>query len=75
MICVTAQYPSFTEVEHNIEEALDELATYYRSNSLRVNTAKTQVTSFHLENTPRPKYLGGHPKQPPEEVIKFQMGL
>ena len=31
----TAQYPSFTELEHNIEEALDELTTYYRSNSLR----------------------------------------
>ena len=114
-LCVTAQYPSFTEVEHTIEEALDELTTYYRSNSLRANPDKTQVTSFHLknreakrtlevkwnntdlENTPHPKYLGvildrtlsykkrthntknndegGHPKQPPEEVIKLQMGL
>ena len=27
-ICVTAQYPSFTEEEHAIEESLDELATY-----------------------------------------------
>ena len=34
-LCVTAQYTSFTEVEHTIEEALDELTTYYRSNSLR----------------------------------------
>ena len=49
-LCVTAQYPSFTEVEHTIEEALDELTTYYRSNSLRANPDKTQVTSFHLKN-------------------------
>ena len=28
-LCVTAQYSSFTEVEHTIEEALDELTTYY----------------------------------------------
>ena len=49
-ICVTAQYPSFTKVEHTIEEALDKLTTYYRSNSLRSNPDKTQVTSFHLKN-------------------------
>ena len=49
-ICVTAQYPSFTEVEHTIEEALDELTIYYRSNSLRANSDKTQVTLFHLKN-------------------------
>ena len=36
-ICITAQYPSFTDVEHTIEEALDELTIYYRSNSLRAN--------------------------------------
>ena len=49
-LCVTAQYPSFTEVEHTIEEALDELTTYYRSNSLRTNPDKTQVTLFYLKN-------------------------
>ena len=49
-LCVTAQYTSFTEVEHTIEEALDELTTYYRSNILRANPDKTQVTSFHLKN-------------------------
>ena len=47
---VTAQNPSFTEVEHTIEEALDELTTYHRSNSLRANPDKTQVTSFHQKN-------------------------
>ena len=45
-LCVTAQYPFFTEVE----EALDELTTYYRSNSLRDNPDKTQVMSFHRKN-------------------------
>ena len=50
VLCVTAQYPYFTEVEHTIEEALDELTTYYRSNSLRANPDKTQVMSFHLKN-------------------------
>ena len=49
-LCVTAQSPSFTEVEHTIEETLDEVTTYYRSNSLRANPEKTQVTSFHLKN-------------------------
>ena len=48
-LCVTAPYPSFTEVEHTIEEVLDELTTYYRSISLSANPDKTQVTSFHLK--------------------------
>ena len=48
-ICVTAQYPSFTGVEHTIEEALDELTTYYSFNSLRANSDKTQFMSFHLK--------------------------
>ena len=46
-LCVTAQYPSFTEVEHTIEKALDKLTIYYRFNSLRANP---QVTAFHLKN-------------------------
>ena len=49
-LCVIAQYTPFTEVEHTIEEALDELTTYYKSNSLRVKLDKTQVTSLHLKN-------------------------
>ena len=49
-LCVTTQYPTFTEVEHTIEEVLDELTTYYRSNSLRANPDNTQVTSFHQKN-------------------------
>ena len=70
-LCITAQYPTFQEVEQKIEEA-----HYYRSNSLRVNPDKTPVTVFHLrnreakrllqvsrngvdlKNTDTPKYLG-----------------
>ena len=49
-LCVTAQYHTFQEVEQQIEEALGELTHYYRSNSLRANPDKTQVTVFHLRN-------------------------
>ena len=49
-ICVTAQYSSFTEVETTIGDALEELTQYYRSNNLRANPDKTQVTAFHLRN-------------------------
>ena len=49
-ICVTAQYSSFTEVKTTIGDALEELTQYYRSNSLRANPDKTQVTAFHLRN-------------------------
>ena len=48
--CVTAQQPSFVEVETTIEELLSELTQYYRSNNLRANPYKTQVTAFHLRN-------------------------
>ena len=47
-LCFAAQYSSFTEVETTIGDALDELTQYYRSNSLRANPYKTQVTAFHL---------------------------
>ena len=49
-LCVTAQYPTFQEVEQQIEEALGELTHYYRSNSLRTNPDKAQFTAFHLRN-------------------------
>ena len=49
-LCVTTQYSSFTEVETTIGDALDEVTHYYRSNSLRANPDKTQVTTFHLRN-------------------------
>ena len=49
-ICVTAQHYSFTEVERTIGDALDKLTQYYRSNSLRANPDKTQVTAFNVRN-------------------------
>ena len=49
-LCVTAQYSSFTEVETAIGDALEELTQYYRSNSLRADPDKRQVTAFLLRN-------------------------
>ena len=49
-LCITAQYPTFQEIEEKIEEALWELTQYYRINSLRANADKTLVTEFHLRN-------------------------
>ena len=57
-LCVTAQYPYLTEVEHTIEKALDELTIYYISNSLRANLDKPQVTAFHLNNREAKKSNG-----------------
>ena len=48
-LCVTAQYSSITEVE-TIGDALEELTQCYRSNSMRENPDKTQVTAFHHRN-------------------------
>ena len=49
-LCITAQYPSFTEVEETIEDTLEEITQYYRSNSLRANPDNTQVTAYRLLN-------------------------
>ena len=49
-LCITAQFPTFSQVESTIEEVLGELTGHYRNNSLRANPDKTQVTAFHLRN-------------------------
>ena len=49
-MCITAQFPTFSQVESTIEEALGELTEYYRNNSLCANPDMTQVTAFHLQN-------------------------
>ena len=49
-LCVTSQYPSFTEVEETIEDALEEIRQYYRSNNMRADPDKTRVTASHLRN-------------------------
>ena len=56
-LCITAQYSSFTEVERTIGDELDTLTQYYRSNSLRANPDKTQVTAFYLRNKEAKRYL------------------
>ena len=45
MIYVSQSTMSFT-----IGDAMDKLTPYYRSNSLRANPDKIQVTAFHLWN-------------------------
>ena len=49
-LCITVQYQSFKPVEKTIEEALDNLTTYYKVISVRANPEKSQVTAFHLRN-------------------------
>ena len=49
-LCITFQFPTFSQAESTIEEALGELEEYYRNNSLRANLNKTLVTAFHLRN-------------------------
>ena len=49
-MCFTSQFPTFSQVEITIEEALGELTEYYRNNSLCANPDKTQVMVFHLRN-------------------------
>ena len=39
-LCITAQYQSFKQVEKTIEEALENLTTYYKVNSLCANPEK-----------------------------------
>ena len=56
-LCVTAQQLSFVKVKTTIEESLSELTQYYRSNNLRENPHKTQVTAFHLRNKEAKKTL------------------
>ena len=48
-IYITTQHPSLVKVEKIIEESLSELTQYYRSNNLRANPEKKQVTAFHSE--------------------------
>ena len=45
-LCITAQYPTFTEVEDTIEEALSDLTPYYRNNSLRANLVRRKSRRF-----------------------------
>ena len=46
-LCITAQFPTFSQVKSTIEEEVGELTEYYRNNSLRANPDKMQATAFH----------------------------
>ena len=56
-LCITAQYYSFKQVEETIEEALDNLTTYYKVNSMRANPERTQVNAIHVRNKEAKKSL------------------
>ena len=49
-LCITTQQSDFQHVEQTLELALDEMSTYYSSNHLKPNPAKTQICCFHLRN-------------------------
>ena len=49
-MCITSQFPTFSQVESTVKEALGERTEYYRNNRLYDNPNKTQVTAFHLRN-------------------------
>ena len=59
VLFITAQYQSFKQVEKTIEEALDNLTTYYKVNSKEVKRSlKVVWNKTELENTTYPKYRG-----------------
>ena len=60
-LCITAQYQSFKQVEKTIEEALDNLTTYYKVNSLHTNLEKTQSESGVESSRTREHYPPGIP--------------
>ena len=56
-LCITSQYQSFKQVEETIEEALNNLTTYYKMNACVSILKKTQVTALHLRNKEANKSL------------------
>ena len=52
-LCITSQYQSFKQVEETIEEALNNLTTYYKMNSLRVNPEKKHMSLRYISGTKR----------------------
>ena len=49
-LCVTSQHSTFNAVKKSLTNALNGLQVYYTENSLKANSSKTQVCSFHLKN-------------------------
>ena len=49
-LCLATQSNDFKVIEKRLTNALNDLTTYYKRNSLNANPSKTQVCSFHLNN-------------------------
>ena len=58
-MCITAQYPTLSQVEITVEKALGKLTKYYRNSCLCANPDKTQVIAFHLRNRKAKRSLNG----------------
>ena len=54
-LSITAQYQSFKQVEKIIEEALDNLTTYYKVNSLRANPEEKNKSLRYISGIKVPK--------------------
>ena len=54
-LCITAQYQSFKQVGKTIEEALDNLTTYYKVNSMRANPEKKHKSLRSISGMKRQK--------------------
>lgn len=50
MPCIAAQSYHKDKIGATLSSALDNPADYYDNNQLKVNPAKTKVSSFHLRN-------------------------
>ena len=57
---ITTHFPTFSQLEKTIEEALGGLTEYYGNNSQRANHDKTQVTAFHLRNREAEIYFSSY---------------
>ena len=49
-LCLSTQQKTFEQVETTLASGLNELGAYYKENQLPPNSAKTQLTAFHLNN-------------------------
>ena len=49
-LALPAQHDMFGELEDTLNQAIEELDTYYKDNHLKPNPTKTETCSFHLRN-------------------------
>ena len=53
ILCITAQYHSFKNMEANLTSAFNNIGAYYNINYLRDNPNNTHTCAFHLRNQER----------------------